>query len=616
MTLMANNATDAGHTSAASPRNSREPAWPKWAIGLLLVGHVWAACHILPPTAIWNYPILPNDDFPAHAHRASVFREAYWTSGATWGCDPAVCGGMFMHPTQEVGSALYEIPALLLPGVETGTLVTAIVWSAMLLFPVFLWGAGRLLAFDNEQLAWGLLLADGFLWLSPAHRLLLHYGMVAFLLSSYVCLFVLAVYVWFLRRPTLLRYAGMILAGGGLFLAHPFGPLAIAPGLAWLILRTPGVRWPWRLAAIISPLPIAAVNALWLIPVVGGLGSPPPPWMTNLNLTLKYWNWSSLSDFLWWVEPVLLVGLAVVSVVSCLGLAAIARRQPPVTTVALGITLLLSLLLFFFGSYWPPTRILQPVRFVTVFLNLAAMLAGCAVAGLSQRLRLPRFVWPAAFAIAGMSVAVAVEFLGERLEPESDGVQLINFIQRRPIEGERVLLEGAWPFPWLGLGLPAITHREIISTTFPDDYDPIQFTPKQLFRHSPKEISADQARQIMARLGVNWVIVRSDHWQQYFRKLAGGPDETFGPYAAFHVSRDRSRFLVGAGEVRAGTNRLELQNVSSPEGYVVLRYRYHPGWTCDAPSSIERFPTPDNSGGLLLIRHPSPTMRLRFDPKR
>jgi hypothetical protein len=37
---------------------------------------------------------------------------------------------------------------------------------------------------------------------------------------------------------------------------------------------------------------------------------------------------------------------------------------------------------------------------------------------------------------------------------------------------------------------------------------------------------------------------------------------------------------------------------------------------CDGPATIEPFATPDNSGGLLLIRHPSPTTVLRFDPAR
>jgi hypothetical protein len=110
------------------------------------------------------------------------------------------------------------------------------------------------------------------------------------------------------------------------------------------------------------------------------------------------------------------------------------------------------------------------------------------------------------------------------------------------------------------------------------------------------------------------VIVRYPPWHEFFRTIAGGPGLAVGPYEAFHLGHDHSRFLVGTGDVIAGINHLELRNVRSPKAYVVIRYRYHPGWVCDGPSTIEPFPTPDESGGLLLIRHPAATTVLRFDP--
>jgi hypothetical protein len=197
-----------------------------------------------------------------------------------------------------------------------------------------------------------------------------------------------------------------------------------------------------------------------------------------------------------------------------------------------------------------------------------------------------------------------------------DAVDLIAFIQNRTVDGDRLLLEAAPPYPQLGLGLPAITHREIISTVFPDLFDPIQFTVNGLFGHRAEEVSIDQCKEVLARFNVNWVIVRNDPWHEFFRKLSGGPGEAIGPYEAFKLGADHSRFLVGSGEVQASINRLELRNVSSPQDYVVLRYRYHPGWVCDGPAAVESFPAADKSGGLILVRHPSSTTVLRFDPAR
>ena len=602
----------AGSPSSAAPTST----WPKWMIALCLAGHVWATCRALPPSTVWDCPVLAYHDYALHAHRAHVFREAFRGSGDTWGCDPAVCGGTVMQPTREVGSAIYEIIALILPGMKTGRLVTAIAWCAVLIAPLLLFGAARLLAFDSEQTAWGLLVGTGFLWLAPSHWAMLYFGMIAFLLASFLCLLVLAACDRFLRRPTTAGYLGVVTVASLLFFVHPFGPVAIAPGLVWLIARASDASWRWRVALLAVPLPVAAVNAVWLIPVLKGLHAPPPPWMTEPNLALPIWNWSSWGDFLANVRPELLVGLATVLVASGIGLATLVKRQPRVTIAALGITLVFTLGLFFCGSFWSVTRILQPVRFVAVFLNLSALLMGCTIVGLSRGLRFPWFLRAAAYVITGGILVTLVQFFGQRLASPQDVVDLIAFIQNRTVDGDRLLLDAAPPYPQLGLGLPAITHREIISTVFPDFSDPVQFTVDGLFGSTAENASRERVKEVLARFNVNWVIVRRDPWHEFFHKLTGGPGEAIGPYEAFKLGAEHSRFLVGSGEVQASINRLELRQVSSPQDYVVLRYRYHPGWVCDAPASIEPFPTPDKSGGLILVRHPSATTVLRFDPAR
>lgn len=585
-------------------------------IGVVLAAHVWATCRALPPSAIWDFPVLAHDDYGVHSHRAHVFREALRSTGDTWGCDPCVGCGIVLQPTQEVGSAIYDVGALLFPRAETGRLITAMTWCAILVAPLLLAGAARLLQFDSEQIAWVLLIEVGILWLTPAHTALLVFGMVAFFLASYLCLFVLALYEWFLRRPTTVRYLGVVLGASLLFLVHPFGPLAIALGVGWLILAQPAVRWTWRVAAILTPLPVAALNAFWLVPVLKGVHAPPPPWLTGLNLTLPYWNWRGWGDLLAQLASPFTAGMALLLVFSALTLVGIGRQRSVATAIALGLTLLVNLLLYLGGSFWAPTRFLQSIRFVAVFLNLGALLTGYSLAILLRRLRLPRFAPAAAYVGVGAALVAGVGFFGIHLANRPDAVGLIDFVQHGTVAGDRVMLEAAGPYPWVGRGLPVATNREVISTAFPDLFDPIQFLSSRLFGHARDSLSFDRAGEMLGRYGVNWVIVREGPWKEYFRKLHGAPEATLGPYEAFHVSREHSRFLVGTGEVHASVNRLELRNVGSPHDYVVLRYRYHPGWTCDPPSTVEPHPTDDGGGGLLLIRHPSPTTVLRFDTAR
>ena len=59
-------------------------------------------------------------------------------------------------------------------------------------------------------------------------------------------------------------------------------------------------------------------------------------------------------------------------------------------------------------------------------------------------------------------------------------------------------------------------------------------------------MSVDRVKEVLARFNVNWVIVRSAPGHDFFRKLAGRPGEAIGPYEAFNLGADRSRFLVGA----------------------------------------------------------------------
>lgn len=590
--------------------------WSKWVIGVFLAAHFWATCHALPLSAISDCPVLATDDYGVHSHRAHVFREAFRSTGDTWGCDPAVGCGIVLQPTQEVGSAIYGAGALLLPRVETGRLITAMTWCAMFIAPLFLLGAAWLLEFDTEQIAWMLLVGSGILWLTPAHTSLLVFGMVAFFLSSYITVFVLAVYDWLLRRPTVAGYFGAIAAASLLFFVHPFGPFAIVPGLVWLIVTAPRVRWFWRLAVVLTPIPVAVLNSFWLIPVLKGLRSPPPPWLSGLNLTLPYWNWTGWGEFFEKVTPPLLVGIVVLALVSGLAVVGIGRRRSWTTAGMLGLTLVFNLLLFLFGSDWGPTRFLQSIRFVTVFLNVGALLTGYGLAMCTRSLRILRFVMVTAYLGVGATLIAGIEFFGIRLANREDAVNLIDFIQQGTVEGDRVMLEAAGPYPWVGRGLPVATNREVISTAFPDVFDPIQFLPWRLFGHTHDDLSPAQARETMSRFSINWVIVRGDPWKAYFRKLFGPSAKILGPYEAFHVSNEHSRFLLGTGEVHAAVNHLVLENVSSPQDHVILRYRYHPGWVCEGSATVESYPTGDDSGGLLLIRHPTATTVLWFDTDR
>jgi hypothetical protein len=154
----------------------------------------------------------------------------------------------------------------------------------------------------------------------------------------------------------------------------------------------------------------------------------------------------------------------------------------------------------------------------------------------------------------------------------------------------------------------------VIGAAFPDHHDPLQFLPDRLFGKSPTTLAPAETRHWLADFGVNWVVAHSPTWQEYFARLSGLPGEPVGRYRAFHVREEPSKFLAGTGELTARINRIELRNVRAKEDYVVIRYRFHPAWTCAPPAAIEAFPTLERSGGLMLIRNPPDSLVVRFDP--
>jgi hypothetical protein len=610
--------TSAGNEQGSSLAESGFVAavWPKWAIGLLFVGYAIATCNIFWATLFPDPFVLAHRDFPCHARNSYLIRESLRESGFPWAYDPAVCGGTVVLPPRDTSGTVYQFFATILPWFETRRIVMVCACALMLIAPLALVAAGRMFGLDWEEIVWGLLLSVGLLWFAIPYRLLLEDGMVTFLASTYFCLFVLAAYQRLLISPSVRGYAVAVAAGCFLFFVHILGPVAVLPSLAALILFWPGISWRWRIAAAASPLIIAAVNAFWLFRVPLSMQAPPVPWSElATNLPTTAWTWAD------WVTDEYF-GLAaavahlVILPVAVMGLILVGRRHGWVTSLSLGLVLVWSLFLFAGGSFVPITRQLEPLRFVVVLWTVTAILAGCCIAWLFARGKIPRMVSATVFGVAALLLAVAYYSVGPYLRNGPHAAPLVEFIESRTDKDDRLLIQAWGRFGRITQDLPRAVEREVIGSTFPDSRDPLQFVGLYLFGKPSGGSSVEGTRQTLERFGVNWAFARTDDWKEFFRKLTGSEGEKVGSYRAYHVSADTSRFLVGTGEVEARINRIELRNVQPSDGCVVIQYRFHPGWVCDPPASVERFPVPEHPAGLLLVRDPPSDLVLRFDPYR
>lgn len=593
-----------------------EWVWPKWMIGLLLVGHAVVACLFAPPAWLFDSHVYVGHDYPVHAHRVEVYRTALWSSGLPWGTDPKLCGGRFIHPSQDVGAKPHQAISVLLPFLSADKVVLLFSLAAVLACPVLFVLGGKMLGFRWNELSLGLITIIAIFWLTVPFRFMLLAGMTSFVLCTFFGLFTLGAYVRFFRGPTVGGYIGATAAGSALFLIHPLGPLAIMFSLALAAILAPKLTWKWRIATMLSPLIIAAVNSFWLVPLVLGLKTPAPPWSQAMVVDHPFWTWNETYRFADFIGPTLGIGLILMLLAVVVQLARLLPRRGVLAISGVLLVLAVSLFLFLFGSEFSITRKLQPVRYCITFLMAASLALGSLSADINRWLKIPRSWLTAIQAVCVVGVLAASAILGYRLERRGEYETLSTFIAERTETSHRLLVETEARDSSLATAIPQMTGRETISSAFPDFPDPVQFSPQRLFGMKFADVDLEDAQSGIENFGVRWVFVRSEHWRTFFQKLTRQQGEAVGAFTAFEFPGNNSRFIVGSGKAVANVNRIELSNVVAEENAVVIRYRYHPGWVCDLPASLSPFPIAEDPGGLIQINDPQPNMVLRFDPLR
>ncbi len=200
-------------------------------------------------------------------------------------------------------------------------------------------------------------------------------GLFAFLTTSAGVGFLLALCVRFDRRPTRALWLGLTIVGGLLLFSHVTTPIMLAGGLAGFLAATVGrhrARWTGALAA--AAVLIVAANLFWLVPL---------------------WRFRDIREggafFLTTRSPLFFLGYligidldghlgAVLFFAGIAGLIGWARdgRRTLAATFAGGAAALF--LLAMFGSFWGPTKVLEPLRFLVPLAMLMAIPAGSAAA--------------------------------------------------------------------------------------------------------------------------------------------------------------------------------------------------------------------------------------------
>jgi hypothetical protein len=237
---------------------------------------------------------------------------------------------------------------------------------------------------------------------------------------------------------------------------------------------------------------------------------------------------------------------------------------------------------------------------------------------LASVVRWPRIVQPALAALMAVATLAAIH-LGRApsVSPAPAALQLADFIRQQTAPADRIAVEvSAEPFGGVHgdcsmKPLADLVGREVIGNPDPDFADPVRFDLHGLLGIPFGEVGRVEAA--LKRWGVSWVFCRSEDAARCLESIAGGEGVRVGQYRAFRLPWTADRFLVGAGQVLARVNRIELTDLRPANGWVVVKYRYHPGWRVSGGLAVQRYPVAEDRTGFIALHDPPAKVTLTFD---
>ena len=372
-------------TSPLLATKSPTPPGFRWAWLVLVVVfglHIFLASRLFPSLGSIVDPDSPVVvvDHAIHEYHGSLGARFFRDRGTSWGYDPFFMAGYPETPVWDSSSN----PSILLNllggqnagyrGYKVGLFVASI-----LVLGAIAAGA-RSAGLGSWEVTMAAVFAFVVFW-SGFPIALWRSGLFAFVSASAGTGLLLGLCSKFDRRPSRSTWVALTCAGLGLFFVHITTPILAIGGLFpfWAsTLRRQGRRWH---LAIVGAAVLAVVGNLpWLVPLwrFRSIRTSSGLFMTtnNARFVLDYFLAPSVEGR---------VGLTLL-VLGAFGLGSWWFRGLKGSAMAFGGASVGLIVLTGFGSFWEPTKTLEPLRFRVAFLFLLAVPAGSAVARGSGKL--------------------------------------------------------------------------------------------------------------------------------------------------------------------------------------------------------------------------------------
>jgi hypothetical protein len=365
-----------------------DPSIPKanrarWRLTVLVVVlalHAFLAFRLFPsPKAIVDDEPVVMVDHAIHEYHGALGARFLGEAGTTWGVDPFFMAGYPETPVWDSSSNLAILFQSLAGGYSPRAYKLGLLACSLLalgMIPAAAWAAGL----GAGEAAAAAAFACFYFWGGYPGGLW-RTGLFAFLTASAGVGLVLALCARFDRRPTVPLWLGLTALAAALFFMHVTTPIMLCGGLLAFVAATArrhGGRW--IVALVGAAVLVAVINAFWLVPLWRFRGiREGGGFFFTVDTPLFFLGYLLGVDLDGHLAVVLLiVGIA--------GLIGWAREGRQALAAAVGGGAIWLFLLAAFGSFWGPTRILEPLRFVVPLNLLMALPAGSAAARATGRL--------------------------------------------------------------------------------------------------------------------------------------------------------------------------------------------------------------------------------------
>jgi hypothetical protein len=359
-----------------------KPIGRRWAfLALILVFgvHSFQAVRLFPTLGSIVEPDSPVllVDHAIHEYHGALGARFAREGGTTWGYDPYFMAGYPETPVWDSSSNPSILFQLIGGGngyraYKVGLLASSILLLAAIAGGAWAAGLGMAEVAVASGLAW-------FCFWSGFPAALWRSGLFAFISASSGVGLLLGLCSKFDRSPTKRAWLALTIVGAGLFFVHVTAPiLAIGGLLAFYVTVGRGHGWRWHSAIVGAGALAVVANLGWLTTLwrFRGLRIGSGLFMTtnSARFLLDYFLQPSVEGRTALV--LLALGMA--------GLVVLWRSGRRGAASAYGGSIVALLLLTGFGSFWEPSKTLEPLRFRVSFLFLLAVPAASAVAGASR----------------------------------------------------------------------------------------------------------------------------------------------------------------------------------------------------------------------------------------